>query len=231
MRNVLLALATLMLLACTGARADVATGWAAYLHSDYVAALKELKPLAEAGNADAQYALGSMYSDGLGVRRSPRDAALWFEKAAQQGHADAQFSLGFLLLYGAGEGANAAPADAAAGLPWLEKAAAQGNGPAQYFVGYVYWTGLGVTPDRDKARQWSLRAADRGVIDAQYQAGTILASERGAANAVEAYKWLELAARQGDARAVRARDQLAAERLAPAELEQAKHLADAWRPR
>ena len=44
-------------------------------------------------------------------------------------------------------------------------------------------------------------------------------------------KWLELAARQGDARAVRARDQLAAERLAPAELEQAKHLADAWRPR
>ena len=212
------------------AASDVASAWAAYQRGDHATALRILKPLAEAGNADAEYDLGTMYSDGHGVPRDPRQAEAWWEKAANQGQPDAQFSLGFLLLNGAGEGDNAVAANPSAGLPWLEKAAAQGHPSAEYFLGYLYWSGTGVTFDPQKALQYTLQAAEQGRADAEYQAGTILASQRGAQNAIEAYKWLELAARQNYPGAAQSRDRLGADRLAPAEVQRAKALADSFKP-
>jgi len=212
------------------AESDVASAWAAYQRGDHAAALKKLKPLAEAGNADAEYDLGTMYSDGHGVPRDPRQAQAWWEKAANQGQADAQFSLGFLLLNGAGEGDDAVAADPSAALPWLEKAAAQGHPSADYFLGYLYWSGTSVPFDPEKALQYTLRAAEQGRADAEYQAGTILASQRGVQNAIEAYKWLELAARQNYPGAAQNRDRLAADRLAPVEVQRAKALADSFKP-
>jgi len=212
------------------AASDVASAWAAYLRGDHAEALKELKPLAEAGNADAEYDFGTMYSDGHGVPRDPRQAEAWWEKAASQGQADAEFSLGFLLLYGAGEGDNAIPANPPAGLPWLEKAAAQGHASAEYFLGYLYWSGTAVAFDPQKALQYTLPAANQGRADAEYQAGAILASQRGAQNAIEAYKWLDLAARQNYPGAAQSRDRLAADRLGPQEVQQAKALADSFKP-
>jgi localization factor PodJL len=84
--------------------------------------------------------------------------------------------------------------------------------------------------DAQKALQHTLRAAGQGRADAEYQAGTILANQRGAQNAIEAYKWLELAARQNYPGAAEGRDRLAADRLAPAEVQQAKALADSFKP-
>ncbi len=55
------------------ALADVSRGWKAYLASDYATAWRELKPLAEADDAQAQYYLGTMYNHGHGA---PRDARL-----------------------------------------------------------------------------------------------------------------------------------------------------------
>lgn len=210
--------------------ARVAAGWAAYVRGDHAAALKILKPLAEAGNADAEYDFGTMYSDGHGVPRDPREAEAWWQKAAAQGQADAQFSLGFLLLYGGGEGPNAVNADPAAGLPWLEKAAAQGHVSAEYFLGYLYWSGTVVPFDAQKALQYTIPAANAGRPDAQYQAGTILSRQPGVQNAIEAYKWFDLAARQNYPGAAESRDRLAADRLAPAEVQQAKAMADSWKP-
>ncbi len=211
-------------------RSDIASAWAAYQRGDHATALKTLKPLAEAGNADAEYDLGTMYSDGHGVPRDPRLAQTWWEKAANQGQADAQFSLGFMLLHGSGEGDNAVAADPSAGLPWIEKAAAQGHASAEYFLGYLYWSGTSVPFDPQKALQYTLQAAEQGRADAEYQAGMILASQRGVQNAIEGYKWLELAARQNYPGAAQSRDRLAADRLAPAEVQHAKALADSFKP-
>jgi TPR repeat protein len=216
--------------AASSADARVAAAWAAYVRGDHAAALKILKPLAEAGNADAEYDLGTMYSDGHGVPRDPRQAEAWWQKAAAQGQADAQFSLGFLLLYGGGEGPNAVNADPDAGLPWLQKAAAQGHVSADYFLGYLYWSGTIVPFDAQKALQYTMPAANAGRADAQYQAGMILSRQPGAQNAIEAYKWLDLAARQHYPGAEESRDRLAANRLAPAEVQQAKAMADSWKP-
>ncbi len=61
----------------------------AYEAGDYATALKEFLPLAEAGQASAQAAIGQMYLDGHGVPQDPAQAAIWLEKAASGGNARA----------------------------------------------------------------------------------------------------------------------------------------------
>ena len=56
----------------------------------------------EQGDAAAQYNLGFMYSKGLGVAQDYRQAAKWFQKAAEQGFAWAQANLGVLYYNGQG---------------------------------------------------------------------------------------------------------------------------------
>ena len=51
----------------TLARADFDDGVAAYNRGDHATALRELRPLAEQGNAVAQHNLGFMYEYGRGV--------------------------------------------------------------------------------------------------------------------------------------------------------------------
>ncbi len=51
----------------TSASAGFDEGWAAYQRGDYATALEEWLPLANSGNANAQYNLGIMYANGTGV--------------------------------------------------------------------------------------------------------------------------------------------------------------------
>lgn len=206
-------------------KADVDGSWKAYLASDYAAALRGLRPAAEAGDARAQYYLGAMYQHGHGVPRDPSTAASWYEKAARQGHTDALFTLGFLLYYGAA-GLEANPAAAA---PWLDQAAQQGNPVAQHLVARLYRDGIGLPEDRAMALRWALQAANRGIVGAQYDAGVLYATDRGVPNILQAYKWLALAARAGYPDAAAQRDHVR-ERLTASEATQAQALADAWRP-
>ena len=46
---------------------DFQKGFAAYQAGDYATALQEWTPLAEAGDASAQYNLGVIYGEGIGV--------------------------------------------------------------------------------------------------------------------------------------------------------------------
>ncbi|MEO0810898.1 MAG: sel1 repeat family protein, partial [Pseudomonadota bacterium] len=54
---------------------DIEAGVAAYAAGDYQAALAELRPLAEQGDADVQYVLGVMYYTGQGVAQDYGEAA------------------------------------------------------------------------------------------------------------------------------------------------------------
>lgn len=60
---------------------------------DYTLAAKLLEPLAEQGRADAQYALGYLYFNGMGVPKSKRVAARWFKVAADSGNKNAKLAL------------------------------------------------------------------------------------------------------------------------------------------
>ncbi len=65
--------------------ADFQAGLEAAGRGDYATALKEWRPLAEQGSAAAQYNLGYMYDNGLGVPQDYAEAVKWHRKAAEQG--------------------------------------------------------------------------------------------------------------------------------------------------
>jgi len=56
--------------------------------------VSDIRALAEQGNAEAQFALGRMYAEGLGVAQDEADALAWYGRAAEQGHADAHREVG-----------------------------------------------------------------------------------------------------------------------------------------
>ena len=75
---------------------DFQKGMNAYERGDFTTALRKWKPLAEEGNARAQYWLGSMYKNGRGVPQDDKTALKWYRLSAEQGHALAQNNLELL---------------------------------------------------------------------------------------------------------------------------------------
>ncbi len=89
-----IALAAVLLILLVGpVRAGFEEGWTAYERGDYETAVKEFRPLAEQGYAEAQFNLGLMYDYGQGVPRDDAEAVKWYRKAAAQGLAEAQNNL------------------------------------------------------------------------------------------------------------------------------------------
>ena len=68
----------------------------AFMRKDFALAAQLFRPLAEQGNARAQYNLGLMYDKGQGVPQDAQEAVKWYRKAAEQGHARAQGNLGLI---------------------------------------------------------------------------------------------------------------------------------------
>ncbi len=93
---------------------------AAYQRGDYATAIRELRLLCEQGNADAQFSLGAMYRNGLGVPQDYAEAVKWYRKAAEQGHAEAQSNLGVMYYEGRG-----VPQDDAHVYLWFDLAASR----------------------------------------------------------------------------------------------------------
>ena len=81
---------------------DFQKGLAAAQSGDYATALKEWRPLAEQGDAFAQYNIGLMYSNSGSVLHDYAEAIKWYRLAAEQGDAGAQNNIG--LMYYKGDG-------------------------------------------------------------------------------------------------------------------------------
>jgi V8-like Glu-specific endopeptidase len=124
------------------AAAELDDAVAAARGGDYATALRRLSPLAEQGDARAQFDVGFMHAYGWGVPRNPAEAIAWYRKAADQGLSPAQHFLG--LAYVNGEGVR--PDDAEASR-WFARAAAQGFAQAQYMLGLMTLGGRGVAKD------------------------------------------------------------------------------------
>ena len=148
-------------------------GWdeavAAYQRGDYATALREWRPLAEQGHADAQFNLGLMYSKGKGVPQDDTLAAKWYRKAAEQGQVQAQLAL---AGWHARCGGNIGPLcrlrmgspnlDYTEAAKWYRLAAEQGNAEAQRNIGVMYAEGQGVPQDYVMAHKWLNLAAAQG---------------------------------------------------------------------
>jgi hypothetical protein len=136
------------------APSDVKAGVDRWMRGDYAGAIAQWRPLAEAGNADAQFNLGQAYKLGRGVPANAATAQSWYQKAARQGHEQAQVNVG-LLLYNGGRKQEA--------LPWIRKAVELGDPRAQYILGTELFNGDLVGKDWPRAYALMLRAADGGV--------------------------------------------------------------------
>ena len=97
-------------------------GYQSYLKGDFKAAFDEWLPLAELGDAEAQYNLGVLYDEGASVDQDLGKAAGWYRKAAEQGFMDAQANLG--MMYYRGEGVARDGIEAAR---WFQLAADRGD--------------------------------------------------------------------------------------------------------
>ena len=82
---------------------------------------------ADAGERDAQYAVGRSYENGYGVKQDEKAAFEWYKKAAANGNADAMNALGIFYQYGKGGEST----DYREAKRLYEKAAAGGNAEAQ----------------------------------------------------------------------------------------------------
>jgi TPR repeat protein len=107
-------------------------GYQSYLKGDYQAAFEEWLPLAELGDAEAQYNLGVMYDEGAGVDQDLAAAAGWYRKAAEQGFIDAQTNLGMMFYHGQG-----IPRDHHEAAVWFKLAASQGDQEAAKYLHLV----------------------------------------------------------------------------------------------
>ena len=101
-------------------------GYQSYLKGDYEAAYNEWLPLAELGDAEAQYNLGVLYDEGAGVEQDLPTAISWYQKAASQGFIDAQTNLGMMYYHGHG-----VERDYRAAAQWFRQAADQGDEEAR----------------------------------------------------------------------------------------------------
>jgi TPR repeat protein len=82
--------------------ADIKAGVLAYKSADYTTALKEFIAAGEAGSAQAQYMVGTMYDNGQGTAANDAEALKWYERAARLGFVRAQYDLALMLLNGEG---------------------------------------------------------------------------------------------------------------------------------
>ena len=127
---------------------------------DYALAVKLYTPLAESGNADAQFNLAELIDEGKGALEDERVALRWYRLAANQGHAAAQSTLGSFYLVGRG-----VDLDFGQALKWCRMAAAVGDAQAQFNLGWMYSMGYGLTKDPVRAYVWTKLAASNNRSD------------------------------------------------------------------
>ncbi len=83
---VLVSLGLLLVVASSGCDGNgYEAGLDAFNQGDYPTALNTFRPLAEQGEAQAQFKLGVMYHQGLEVEQDYEEAVRWYRQATDQG--------------------------------------------------------------------------------------------------------------------------------------------------
>lgn len=185
-----------------------------------VVPLEQVQQAATNNDVTAQYFLGRVYFDGIGVDQDYDEAAKYFRLAAEQGFAGAQNSLGWAYLHGMG-----LPPDAREAMKWFQKAADQGNTRAEVNLAWMYAQGAygtdatsgqgadaqvrsgGNAPNHQLAEKLMSQGVDLKSAEGQYDMGDMLENEmddeghQDTNSFPAAGEWFRKAAEQGLAKA------------------------------
>lgn len=143
-----------LLAASAPVHADVKAGVDAWSRGEYKKAVENWRPMAIAGDADAQFNLGQAYKLGRGVPVDLGLAEEWYRKAALQGHLQAEHAYG-LTLFQNGKRDEA--------VRWLERSSARGEPRAQLVLGTMLFNGDAVKKDWVRAYALVSRSAAAGL--------------------------------------------------------------------
>jgi ankyrin repeat protein len=127
------------------------------MRGDVEALLGALVPLAEAGDRVAQFRLGGLHMEGLGMPRDYRKARFWLRKAADQGEARAADHLAHMCLLAKGARRDEGEAES-----WFRRAAEGGDHLAQIKYAAILLTRAAEKPDDGiRAQMWLSIAASQ----------------------------------------------------------------------
>jgi TPR repeat protein len=130
---------------------------------DFSLVKSDLIPLAESGDARAQFNLGVSYKFGNGVEKDLQKSYHWTLKAAENGETRAEVNLASMYVDGAGT-----PRNVPTAIGWYEKAAAAGDVNAELALAKIYRDGIGGKVDYAKAFEYYSTAADKGSSEARF---------------------------------------------------------------
>jgi TPR repeat protein len=192
---------------------------------------------ADAGDAEAMRALGPLYIRGRGVKQDPALGLDMMKRAVEKGSTGAANDLSRLYLLGA----PGVPASGPESLKWLAVSARRGNADAMVTLGYMSMTTPAGVPSSERnlaqAFCWLIRAALLNQPQAQEKLSMMFArgehDDHGnavPADLVQADVWFRLAARSPfhDNSQIRA---MIEPQMTTDQLNEAKRLVEAWRPR
>jgi TPR repeat protein len=165
---------------------SVEAGFTAWQAGDYDAAVRNWRPLADRGDADAQFNLGHAYRLGRGVPQNLTLAEQWYERAARVGHMEAQAMYGVILFQ------NGRRTEA---MPFIQRGAEAGDPRAQYVYGTALFNGDLVPRDWVRAYAMMSRSAAQGLAPAATQL-TEMERHIGSADVARGREMAEAMARQ-----------------------------------
>ena len=191
--RLLLLIAAIFTASISGVAANFDEAKALYSDRKYKDAYQVAAPLANAGKAEAQAMLGSMFENGHGVKKNVATAAQWYLGAVKQKHVGAMFSLAMIYLDG-----RSGQVRGKDGKDLLAKAAKAGHVPAMHNLALLYAGAGGTKADWPVAIDWFTKAAARGFGDSQYNLGLLYLEGKGVKkDPVKAAEWFKRAALKG----------------------------------
>jgi TPR repeat protein len=164
-----------------------------YADKFYEQARTEFLLAAGLGHGHAQFMLGTIYLEGLGIEKDYQQAYYWFHRTAEQGDSGALNKLGWMCEAGLG-----VERDQSRAVNWFRQAAERGHLEAQFNLGAKYDNGEGVSQNHSEAARWYRLSAEQGFSDARFFLAQALESGEGVPiNFDEAIDWYILAAEKG----------------------------------
>ena len=156
---------------------------------DYYTARRLWQPLAEQGDALAEYNIGYMHYNGHGGNKDYGEAVKWYTLSALHGNNIARYALG--VIYESGE---IIDKDYKYAEAWYKLAADAGYGKAQFNLAMLYLEKKIIGNNSEAAIKYLNLAAENGLSKAQYNLGKLY--QEGILlpkNDQLAYIWLSLA--------------------------------------
>ena len=187
--------------------ADLQKSVDAIIENDFKRAIKLLLPLSKNGNASAQFYMGSLYFNGLGVIEDQKEADKLlsnsikiFKEQAENSNKEAISRLGRILA----DGVQLKNINFLEELKWLKLASSHGCREASFMLGNIYNTGSKINDtseneffpiiNKKEAFEWFKISAEQGMAFGMINVASFLKNGTGIEkNYKEAFKWYNIA--------------------------------------